>query len=170
MHAASILRNPWIWGLVALFGVAAFVLWRWSTYAKQRMTDGFKYFSYGEFDSADEPGSGKLYMSKDLIQRLGRIREAVGFPMMVSSGYRSKAHNAKVGGVPNSAHRSGLAVDIRAVTDAQKRAIAKAAIANGITRIGWGRTFIHLDIDGTKPQHVAWGYPGSAAPKYSSLA
>ena len=60
--------------------------------------------------------------------------------------------------------------DIRALTDGQKRAIARAAIAQGITRIGWGRTFIHLDVDGTKPQRVAWGYPGSPAPAYTSLA
>jgi hypothetical protein len=167
------LRNPYVWVVLGLLALAGGAVWFIRKYARHRlpgMNSPFKYFDYSEFDSPDAPGSGQQHMSADLIRRLDKIREAVGFPLLVSSGYRTPAHNAKVGGVAGSSHTKGLAVDLRAATDAQKRAIAKAAIAQGIVRIGWGRTFIHLDIDGSKPQRVAWGYTGSPAPPFNSLA
>lgn len=165
------LRTPLLWGLLLLAVVAlAYLIIRAARYTNERMKSPFKYFTYSEFDSPDAPGSGEQRMDAAFIHKLDRIRAAVGFPLIVSSGYRTPAHNAKVGGVAGSAHVHGKAADIRALTDEQKRAIAKAAIAEGITRIGWGRTFIHLDVDGTKPQRVVWGYSGSTPPPYSSLA
>lgn len=170
-------RNPWVWGALGLLALAGLAVWIVRKYAMHRlpssitgMKSPFKYFSYAEFDSPDAPGSGAKNMSADFIHQLDKVRAAVGFPLVVTSGYRTPAHNAKVGGVAGSSHTKGLAVDLRALTDAQKRAIAKAAIAQGITRIGWGRTFIHLDVDGSKPQKVTWGYTGSPAPAYNSLA
>ena len=41
------------------------------------------------------------------------MREAWGGPLEVTSGYRCKALNKVVGGVANSAHLEGWAVDIR---------------------------------------------------------
>lgn len=44
---------------------------------------------------------------------LEHIRRVCGNrPIRVSSGYRSQAVNTRVGGVPNSQHRTGQAVDI----------------------------------------------------------
>lgn len=40
------------------------------------------------------------------------LRDFLGEPVNISSGYRSAALNAKVGGVPGSFHRRGLAADI----------------------------------------------------------
>lgn len=147
----------------------AYILWRAGRYTAERMISPFRYFSWSEFDSPDEPGSGERHMNADFIRKLDQIRAQVGFPLVITSGYRTAAHNAKVGGVPGSAHTKGLAADIRALTDAQKTAIAKAAIALGITRIGWGRTFIHLDMDGSKPQRVVWNY-GNSSPTFTALA
>lgn len=126
--------------------------------------DQFRYFNLNEFDSPDAPGSGEKMMNRDFVAKLDRIRHRAGIPFRVISGYRTPAHNAKVKGVPNSAHIKGLAADIRAVTDADKRKIAVAAAKEGINRIGWGGTFIHLDDDKTKPQNVVWGYNGNKAP------
>lgn len=39
------------------------------------------------------------------------VRELLGVPVLVSSGYRSPAVNAAVGGSPRSAHMSGYALD-----------------------------------------------------------
>ena len=39
------------------------------------------------------------------------IRDVIAKPMIISSGYRSKALNKKVGGSVNSQHLSGQAVD-----------------------------------------------------------
>lgn len=41
----------------------------------------------------------------------GYIAGAIGGPVSITSGYRTVAHNAAVGGVPNSAHLSGQAYD-----------------------------------------------------------
>lgn len=49
-----------------------------------------------------------------LTQRLlDPMREAWGSALVVSSGYRCKKLNSAVGGVPNSAHLTGWAADIR---------------------------------------------------------
>lgn len=49
-----------------------------------------------------------------------------------------------------------------------KEAIAKAAIAEGVTRIGWANSFIHLDVDLEKTQNIVWGY-GNNPPTFSHL-
>lgn len=137
-------------------------------YGKQRMESPFKYFSWSEFDSPDEPGSGKLHMDEAFIHKLDAIREEAGFPFIITSGYRTPKHNAKVGGVPNSSHLKGVAVDIAAVTQSQKESIARVAIRNGVTRIGWGNTFIHLDVDPNKTQNIVWGY-NNTYPSFQQL-
>jgi hypothetical protein len=40
------------------------------------------------------------------------LRDAIGRPVYINSGYRSKRLNARVGGVPNSRHLQGRAADI----------------------------------------------------------
>ncbi|MCQ2129191.1 MAG: D-Ala-D-Ala carboxypeptidase family metallohydrolase [Bacteroidaceae bacterium] len=40
------------------------------------------------------------------------LREAMQFPIIITSGYRPKELNKVVGGVPNSWHLKGLAADI----------------------------------------------------------
>lgn len=49
---------------------------------------------------------------KYLALLLEQVRTLVNGPIRVSSGYRSPAVNAAVGGSPNSAHLAGLAADI----------------------------------------------------------
>lgn len=46
---------------------------------------------------------------------LDGIREAWGSGVRVSSGFRNRALNAKVGGVPDSVHQIGYAADIQPV-------------------------------------------------------
>ena len=41
------------------------------------------------------------------------LRAMAGCPLLINSGYRSAAVNARVGGVPTSAHRDGRAADLR---------------------------------------------------------
>lgn len=43
---------------------------------------------------------------------LDPARDQLGAPIIVTSGYRCPAHNAAVGGVPNSQHLRGEAADI----------------------------------------------------------
>ena len=117
----------------------------------------YKYFKIEEFESPDVPGSGDM-MDLDLLERLDVARDVAGFPFIINSGYRSVAHNKKVGGVTNSSHLLGLAVDIHC-TDSRKRYILiDALLAAGFTRIGLASTFIHADVDQEKNQCVIWTY------------
>ena len=48
---------------------------------------------------------------------LDPLREAWGAPIIVTSGYRSKLLNEMVGGAANSQHTTGMAADIRTLSD-----------------------------------------------------
>jgi len=51
---------------------------------------------------------------------LERIRLWIGEPLMVTSGYRCPKHNEDVGGMPDSLHTTGRAVDIICTTLSSK--------------------------------------------------
>ena len=153
-----------------LIGIAGVVIIYYAYKSIRYMsTREFKYFSFSEFDSPDQPGSGAQHMSADFIHKLDSIRECAGFPFIITSGYRTPEHNERVGGVANSSHIKGLAADISAPTTAMRDAIVECAAANGIKRIGYGSTFIHLDIDPDKAQYAIWGYPNSSPPHRLSV-
>jgi uncharacterized protein YcbK (DUF882 family) len=46
-----------------------------------------------------------------LAMRLEEVRAALGYPVVISSGFRSPVVNAGVGGSKNSVHQTGNAVD-----------------------------------------------------------
>lgn len=118
-----------------------------------------KYFKPSEFDSPDSPGSGAVHMNLPFVYKLDYVREIVGVPLRLNSGYRTPAHNKAVGGVSDSAHTHGLAADIICTSDQLRIQIIRAAIKAGITRIGIGRTFVHLDGDLSLPTPRMWLYP-----------
>lgn len=116
-----------------------------------------KYFKLSEFDSPDEPGSGAK-MKPHVLRALDALREKVGFPLTINSGYRTEANNKAVKGSANSAHLRGVAVDIKAVGGRAKFDLVKAGMELGFTRIGVGKTFIHLDMDESLPGQCIWTY------------
>lgn len=97
-------------------------------------------------------------MDEGFLALLDRIREAAGIPIVLNSAYRSREYELAHGRSGSSAHTRGQAVDIRCHTSANRFRIIRAAIGWGVTRIGIGKTFIHLDNDGTLPQGVMWDY------------
>ena len=86
-----------------------------------------KYFNLSEFDSPDQAGSG-AYMNPDFLRKLDKARGIAGIPFRINSGYRTEAHNRKVGGVNDSAHLKGLAVDIATTPE------TKDIIYNSLTK------------------------------------
>lgn len=48
-----------------------------------------------------------------LAEQLQILRDEIGRPISISSGYRSPAHNAKIKGAKNSYHVKGMAADIK---------------------------------------------------------
>lgn len=93
-----------------------------------------------------------------LLTMLDDARGYADVPFHITSAYRCPSHNKNVGGKENSAHTFGLAVDISVPNSHMRMWILFGLIMAGFTRIGIGDTFIHADIDGTKPSEVCWLY------------
>jgi len=83
----------------------------------------------------------------NLITVLDQVREYVGNPMTITSGYRCKKHNDSLGSTDKSQHRKGTAAD---VVFAYHGAQQVADIAEGIMgkKGGLGRykDFTHIDV------------------------
>lgn len=116
-----------------------------------------KYFNASEFRRCS-PACDISQMSPAFLALLDRVREAAGIPLVLNCAYRSVAYEKKKGRSGNSAHTRGLAVDIRCNTSANRYKIIRAALECGISRIGVGKTFVHLDSDPSLVQGVIWDY------------
>ena len=122
-----------------------------------------RYFNYEEFDSPDEIGSGLPTsdggkMSLDFLQKLDEARHIAKTPFKITSGYRTKEHNAKVGGRVGSSHLKGVAVDIYCGNSAERSKILNGLFAAGLgRRVGIAKNFIHVDTDYNKPAAI-WLY------------
>jgi len=116
-----------------------------------------RYFKLEEFDSPDEIGSG-CNMSQEILSMLDAARKIYGKPMRITSGFRTKTHNKKVGGVKSSSHLKGLAADIACSESKDRFDMIKALLEVGFKRLGVAGTFIHVDIDKNKSQNVIWTY------------
>jgi len=113
-----------------------------------------KYFKLSEFD--DAPGTGKN-MKKEFLTKLDKARAIANVPFKITSGYRSKETNKRVGGVSTSSHLKGLAADISCKDSSTRQKIVNALIQTGFTRIGIADTFIHCDTDKDKNDAI-WLY------------
>jgi len=104
------------------------------------------------------PCCGEEGIKEALVYRLQNAHDLqpVNRMMIVTSGYRCPAHNKQVGGVEDSAHTKGLAADIRFDNANHKFMLMKALFYAGFKRIGTYKSWIHVDIDTTKPQEVIW--------------
>lgn len=88
--------------------------------------------------------------AKQLADRLERLRAREGNrALRPNSVFRTKAYNAKVGGVPGSAHTRGYAADIPApagITLTAHRAHGRAIFEGGVG-IYPTKYFVHFDFD-----------------------
>lgn len=57
-------------------------------------------------------GTGKLMVNERAMDMLQDLRDRLGAPMVINSGYRSPEHNRAVGGAPQSKHMQGIAFDV----------------------------------------------------------
>ena len=64
---------------------------------------------------SNEPDSNIIANLKRLAGLLEQVRAEIGKPIIVTSGYRSPAVNAGIGGSKQSQHMFGCAADIRAL-------------------------------------------------------
>ncbi len=57
-------------------------------------------------------GTGAIKINTEAMDKLQSLRNRLGKPLIVRSGYRSPSHNRAVGGAPASKHMLGTAFDI----------------------------------------------------------
>jgi len=95
-----------------------------------------------------------------VLRKFDLVRDYVGFPIHINSGARCDEYNAKIGGVKNSAHTRGTAMDVRFDNEFQKDKILWALGKVGCVRIGvnYEKKFIHGDFDLKLPSPAFWIY------------
>ena len=115
-----------------------------------------RYFTEDEFMMDGAPVFDK--MDAWFLEILDDARDFAEVPFNIVSSYRSPEYNEKVGGVPDSAHTKGVAVDVSYSNGNEAWHIIDGAFMAGIKRIGIAGGFIHLDDDRTKPYPCIWTY------------
>ena len=103
-------------------------------------------------------GSDTVMVDETLTVVLQCIREHFGKPVTITSGYRTAAHNAAVGGAKSSQHLLGRAADIRvqgvSVEDVAAYAESLMPGWGGVGRypVKAGRTtgWVHVDTRANK--------------------
>ena len=75
------------------------------------------------------------------------VREHFGAPVFVSSGVRCEQHNANVGGVEGSRHKSGKAMDFR-IENAN--AVTTLAYVQSLPGVRYAyaidKNYVHMDV------------------------
>lgn len=119
-------------------------------------------FRVREFRCRD--GTDAVLIDEELVVVLQCIREHFGRPVHITSGYRTVAHNAAVGGSKSSQHLLGRAADLW-VEGTTVEAVAAYAESLLVNRGGIGRYpkdakhpsrttgWVHID---TRPNKSRW--------------
>jgi len=108
-----------------------------------------KHFKESEFTC--NCGCGLNNIHKEVVLLLDSARDMAQIPFRINCGCRCEKHNKEVGGVEDSAHIKGYAVDISARDDKSRFIIVSALIKSGFNRVIVYDTFVHCDLDFTKP-------------------
>lgn len=96
-------------------------------------------------------------LKPEFVKLLDEARGIAGVPFKITSGYRTTEHNANVGGVKDSSHTTGLAVDLQVKDGVSGGKILLALVKVGLNRFGFYEDgHIHVDFDMTKPNPCYW--------------
>ena len=112
--------------------------------------EGIKYFTRDEFKCK----CGKycdghpVAVRTELLKNADRVREYFNSPVTVSSGVRCKQHNANVGGVENSRHLQGKAMDFYVQNFPASMVLAYVQALPGI-RYAYAidSNYVHMDVE-----------------------
>jgi Uncharacterized protein conserved in bacteria len=122
--------------------------WRWPNFSPQELAS---------------KREGELMIDEDALDKLQKLRNILGKPLVVTSAYRSEAHNRKVGGAPNSQHRKAKAFDI-VMANHDPAHFESAAKAVGFTGIGHypKSGFMHIDTGPARRWNDGSDFPKAA--------
>lgn len=138
-----------------LISLAGILVWqKFRSRMNQRLSKNFTLDEFASKDGAQTPES-VLENLRELAKNLQVLRDIVGKPIKINSGYRSPEHNKSVGGVKNSMHVQGKAADIVIEGLTPSQVAEQLEILIGSKRIKQGGlgiypTFVHYDIRGKK--------------------
>jgi len=94
-------------------------------------------------------GSVGKGISQELVNGLQQVRDKVGKPILVTSGYRCPAYNASLSGAASqSKHMKGTAADIRVDGMTSEQLMKVVEELNLFTGRGLypGQGFVHVDV------------------------
>ena len=108
--------------------------------------------NFGRHEFACKCGCGFDTVDAALVAVLENLRgKLMGKPVLINSGCRCPAHNARVKGSPKSMHLRGKAADIRVVgMDAETVADCLEDLYPEDLGIGRAKGFVHVDVRGVK--------------------
>lgn len=114
-------------------------------------------FSYSEFACTH---CGENKMDPRAIDEFQKIRNEVGFPLKVTSGYRCPEHPIEKNKTTPGTHSRGIAADFD-VSHEQARILLNQALRRnlggvGVHQKGAGR-FVHIDVDPSRRDRL-WTY------------
>jgi uncharacterized protein YcbK (DUF882 family) len=122
----------------------------------------FRYFKISEFACRH---CGENLIDHIFVEELDQLRHELGFPLIVSSGYRCPEYNKQVAHTGEKGpHTTGRAVDL-SVAREQAYKVIRLATEKGFTGIGVSQKgesrFLHLDnlpnAPG-QPRPTIWSY------------
>jgi len=106
-------------------------------------------------------------VNQEVMDLLGQLRSTSGQDLPVTSGFRSSAKNAQVGGAKGSQHLTGNAVDVDVanLSREQRRELIRMASELGFGGIGVYDNAMHFDVGPRR----AWGpsYSRDSVPEWA---
>jgi len=114
----------------------------------------YKHFRLEEFNCTH---TNRNEMDHEFVVKLDELREKVGFPFRITSGYRDATHPAEARKKEpgTGTHCQGIAADIAVSNGFERMNLVHEAIKMGFS-IGVAKTFVHVDSRKTTP--VMWTY------------
>ena len=121
------------------------------------MTPLSEHFSLEEFYDSDTakaknidntPPPGIVQNLHKLAASLEKVREVLGHPVKINSGFRCLKLNLAIGGAKSSSHMTGCAADIVCPGFGTPKQVMDAILKSGIRfhRMIYERTWVHFDI------------------------
>ena len=87
--------------------------------------------------------NGSAPMDSEFLSKIQELRDAIGRPIKVTSGFRCNHHNTSVGGAKNSYHTLGRAADIKCLgVGVDQLAECAREIFNGVIIY---KSWVHVD-------------------------
>lgn len=90
---------------------------------------------------------GQVKISSQLVDKLEALRQKLGVPFVITSGFRCETHNRNVGGAPSSYHVQGLACDIACPKGFTVEEFAQICFDHGFSVGAYPKqNFVHVDV------------------------